>query len=167
MPEPINNTQQTHEPATQTEKTFTQAEVDALIGKRLAKAMKGLPSEEELNAYRTWQSNQQTEQQRVTTLTTERDTARGRVSTLEAELEQMKRDNYIYSKGLTGEDAEYVAFKAAKLMDDKTDFNAAVDKVMEARAKKPAFDWAASLGGDNTKPNTNAAMNAIIRGAFK
>lgn len=151
----------------QPERTFTQAEVDALIARRVSRVTRGLPSEEEMTAFRNWQSNQQNEQQRWNNLTTERDTARGRVTALEAELEQMKRENYIYSKGLTGEDAEYVAFKAAKLMDDKTDFNAAVDKVMEERAKKPTFDWSASLGGDNTKPNTNAAMNALIRGAFK
>ena len=50
MSEPINNPTPTPAPAPEPtpEKTFTQAEVDAMIGKRLAKAMKGMPSEEEL-----------------------------------------------------------------------------------------------------------------------
>ena len=52
MSEPIHN--QSPAPAPEPEstpvKTFTQEEVDAMIGKRLAKAMKGMPGEEELNA---------------------------------------------------------------------------------------------------------------------
>ena len=47
MNEPINNPTPAPAPEPAPEKTFTQAEVDAMIGKRLAKAMKGMPSEEE------------------------------------------------------------------------------------------------------------------------
>lgn len=54
MSEPINNPTPAPAPEPAPEKTFTQAEVDTLIGKRLAKAMKGMPSEEEMTAFRTW-----------------------------------------------------------------------------------------------------------------
>lgn len=148
-------------------KTFTQDEVDAIVSKRLAKAMKGVPNDEELSAYRSWKESQQTEQERWNNLTKERDTANGKVSSLTAELEQAKRDNYILSKGLTGDEAEFIAFKAAKMVDDKTTFEAAVDQLTAEREKKPAFDWTAPVGGGSAKPNVNDVMNSIIRGARK
>ena len=43
MSEPINNPTQAPAPEPAPAKTFTQEEVDAMIGKRLAKAMKGRP----------------------------------------------------------------------------------------------------------------------------
>lgn len=164
MSEPIVNPVPAPEPSPA--KTFTQEEVDAIVGKRLAKAMKGVPSDEELTAYRSWKENQATEQERWNTLTNERDTANGRVSALTAELEQAKRDNYILSKGLTGDEAEFISFKAAKMVDEKTTFEAAVDQLTAEREKKPTFDWAAPVGG-NKPTNTSSAMNAIIRGATK
>lgn len=154
------------EPEAAPAKTFTQEEVGAIVGKRLAKAMKGVPSEEELTEYRSWKENQPTEQKRWNDLTTERDTANGRISALTAELEQAKRDNYILSKGLTGDEAEFISFKAAKMVDEKTTFEAAVDQLTAEREKKPTFDWAAPVGG-NKPTNTSSAMNAIIRGATK
>lgn len=50
--------------ATEQEKTFTQAELDRAIQDRLAHERKKFPSEDELNAYRTWKDGQQTEQER-------------------------------------------------------------------------------------------------------
>lgn len=148
-------------------KTFTQEEVDAIVGKRLAKAMKGVPSEEELSAYRSWKESQQTEQERWNNLTEERDTANGKVTALTAELEQTKRDNYILSKGLTGDEAEFIAFKAAKMVDDKTTFEAAVDQLTANREQKPKFDWTAPVGGGNPGTSVNDLMNTLIRGAKK
>lgn len=79
MSEPINNPTPAPAPEPAPEKTFTQAEVDAMIGKRLAKAMKGMPSEEELTAYRTWQTGQAGEKERWDKLTGERDTLSGKL----------------------------------------------------------------------------------------
>lgn len=165
MSEPIENLVNTPEPAPA--KTFTQEEVDAIVGKRLAKAMKGVPSDEELNAYRSWKANQPNEQETLNNLTKERDTANGKVSALTAELEQAKRNNYILSKGLTGDEAEFIAFKAAKMVDEKTTFEAAVDQLAAERDKKPTFNWSAPVGGSGSKPSVNDVMNSIIRGAKK
>lgn len=165
MSEPIVNPAPAPEPTPA--KTFTQEEVDSIVGKRLAKAMRGVPSEEELSAYRSWKESQQTEQERWNNLTKERDAANGKVSSLTAELEQAKRDNYILSKGLTGDDAEFIAFKAAKMVDEKTTFEAAVDQLTAEREKKPKFDWSAPVGGGGTKTSVNEVMNSIIRGARK
>ena len=168
MSEPITNPTPTPAPAPEPtpEKTFTQAEVDAMIGKRLAKAMKGMPSEEELTAYRSWKESQQTEQEKWNDLTRERDESRAALTSAKAELEQLKREKYVISKGLSGEEAEFIAFKAGKMVDDKTTFEQAVD-ALTADRKKTTFDWTAPVGEGSKKTGENDAMNALIRGAFK
>ena len=82
------------------------------------------------------------------------------------ELGKLKQEKYVLSKGLTGEEAEFIAFKAGKMVDDKTTFEQAVD-TLTADRKKTTFDWTAPLGGDDKKHGANDAMNALIRGAFK
>lgn len=168
MSEPINNPTPNPAPAPEPtpEKTFTQAEVDAMIGKRLAKAMKGMPSEDELSAYRSWKESQQTEQEKWNDLTRERDESRAALTSAQAELEQLKREKYVLSKGLSGEEAEFIAFKAGKMVDDKTTFEQAVD-ALTADRKKTTFDWTAPVGEGSKKTGENDAMNALIRGAFK
>lgn len=166
MSEPINNPTPVPAPEPTPEKTFTQAEVDAMIGKRLAKAMKGMPSEDELSAFRSWKESQQTEQERWNNLTKERDESRTALTAAQAELEQLKREKYVLSKGLTGDEAEFIAFKAGKMVDDKTTFEQAVD-ALTAERKKTTFDWTAPVGDGSKKTGANAEMNALIRGAFK
>ena len=98
--------------------------------------------------------------------TTEAETAAGTLSTTQAELEALKRSYYVASKGLTGEEAEFIAFKAGKMVDDKTTFEQAVD-ALTADRKKTSFDWTAPVGGGKTKTGENDVMNALIRGALK
>ena len=100
------------------------------------------------------------------TKTTEAETAAGTLSTTQAELESLKRSYYVASKGLTGDEAEFIAFKAAKMVNDKTTFEQAVD-ALTADRKKTTFDWTAPVGGGITKTGENDVMNALIRGALK
>lgn len=100
------------------------------------------------------------------TKTTEAETAAGTLSTTQAELESLKRSYYVASKGLTGDEAEFIAFKAGKMVDDKTTFEQAVD-ALTADRKKTSFDWTAPVGGGKTKTGENDVMNALIRGALK
>ena len=48
------NVQSTENTATEQEKTFTQADVDALVQRRLERERKKYPSEDELSAFRSW-----------------------------------------------------------------------------------------------------------------
>lgn len=160
------NVQVTETTATEQEKTFTQADVDALVQRRLDRERKKYPSEDELSAFRSWKESQQTEQERWNNLTKERDESRAALSAAQAELEQLKREKYVLSKGLSGEEAEFIAFKAGKMVDDKTTFEQAVD-ALTAERKKTTFDWTAPVGDGSKKTGANDAMNALIRGAFK
>lgn len=166
MSEPITTPVPAPTPETSPAKTFTQEEVDAMIGKRLAKAMKGIPSEEELSAYRTWKDSQQTEQDRQAKRDKELADSKTALIAAQSELEQLKREKYVLGKGLTGENAEFIAFKAAKLVDDKTTFEQAVDQLTENR-QKVTFDWTAQAGGGSKEETENATMNNLIRGAIK
>lgn len=99
--------------------------------------------------------------------TTEADNATGMLTTTQAELEELRRSYYVASKGLSGEEAEFITFKAGKMVDDKTTFEQAVD-ALTADRKNPTFDWTAPVGGNGTKEQTeNSMMNALIRGALK
>lgn len=160
------NVQGTENTALEQEKTFTQADVDKMIQTRLDRERKKYPSEEEITAYRTWKDGQQTEQERQAKREKELADSKSALTAAQAEIEQMKRDKYVLSKGLTDDDAEFIAFKALKMVDDKTTFEQAVDKLTENR-QKVKFDWTAPVG-NGEKPNaTNAAMNNLIRGALK
>lgn len=160
------NVQGTENTALEQEKTFTQADVDKMIQTRLDRERKKYPSEEEITAYRTWKDGQQTEQERQAKRDKELADSKSALTAAQAEIEQMKRDKYVLSKGLTDDDAEFIAFKALKMVDDKTTFEQAVDKLTENR-QKVKFDWTAPAG-NGEKPNaTNAAMNDLIRGALK
>ena len=172
MTEPINNpAQQEPTPGDGGEITFTQAEVDALVSrekaKATAKATKGMPSEEELAAFREWKSSQQSEQERWNKLTGERDTLSGKLTAAENERDQLKRELYILKKGITGEEAEFIAFKAQKLVNDDMTFEQAVDSLIAEHKPKTTFDWTAPIGDGKTTKNANDVMNALIRGKFR
>lgn len=100
------------------------------------------------------------------TKTTEAETAAGTLCTTQAELEALKRSYYVASKGLTGDEAEFIAFKAGKMVSDKVTFEQAVDELTADR-KKTTFDWTAPVGGGKPKTGENDVMNALIRGALK
>ena len=160
------NVQGTENTALEQEKTFTQADVDKMIQTRLDRERRKYPSEEEITAYRTWKDSQQTEQERQAKQAKERADSKAALTASQAEVEQLRRDKYVLSKGLAGEDAEFIAFKASKMVNDKTTFEQAVDE-LTANRKKATFDWTAPAGGGTKETNMNSTMNALIRGALK
>lgn len=100
------------------------------------------------------------------TKTTEAETSAASLAALQGEHEALKRSNYVASKGLSGDEAEFIAFKAAKMVDDKTTFEQAVD-ALTADKSKITVDFGAPLGGGTKRNDVNSAMNALIRGALK
>lgn len=88
----------------QSEKLFTQADVDRIVGNRLARMKQDL---ETSDTYRR-----------------ERDEAR-------RELEEYKNSAFLKEKGVKADDMDYVSFKASQLIDDKTDFRQAAEKFLK------------------------------------
>ena len=110
--------QETKQEQEQEERTFTQAEVDELINKRMARVKKGLPSDEELNAYREWKAKQNPEPAKATP--DELETAR-------MEAEMTRRENYLLRKGIDPDDVDYYVYRISKEMDGETDFEDAAE----------------------------------------
>lgn len=155
--------------ATEQEKTFTQADVDTLIEKRLARERKKYPSEDEMKSFRDWKESQQTEKDRWDALTKERDTARTDLASVQSELEQLKREKILVSKGVPAEDVDYYAFKIGKLVTENITFEKAAEEFLkENNPARVRVDMTAQVGsGKLTAKTGNEAMNALIRGAFK
>ena len=134
---------------------------------------------DELTAFRSWRDSQKTQEERMEALTGERDAISGQLTQAEAERDELRRELYVLKKGVTGEAAEFVAFKAAKLVSDKVSFEQAVDSILEQSGVEdprsefarggtpPGFDWTARVGGGSTKTDPNSVMNALIRNARK
>lgn len=155
-------------PVTEPEKTFTQAEVDTLIGRRLAKAMKGMPDADELSAFRAWKGNQGAENDRINTLTQERDASKASLAAAQVELEQYKREKLLLGKGIPADDVDYYAYKIGKLVTkDKTFEQAAEEYLTQTGRSRVRVDMSAQLTGKGVEPTANEAMNALIRGARK
>jgi len=169
MSEPNATPNPAAEPETTPEHTFTQAEVDKLVGDRLAKVMKGMPSKEELAAYRAWKESQQTEQEKWNTLTKERDESRTALAAAQAELEQHRREKLLLGKGIPAEDVDYYAFKIGQLVTDSLPFEKAAEQFLKDRqpAQSVKVDFSAPVGGSGGAASVNDMMNSLIRGARK
>ena len=169
-PNPVGQTDpaQAGNPA-QNEKTFTQAELDAIVGKRISKAMRGMPDEAELAAFRSWKDSQQTEQQRLASITQERDTARVGLAAALAQVEQYQHEKVMMQKGVPADDIDYYVFKAEQLVSDTKTFEQAADEVIKARQPKNTVvvNLGGSLQGNNAPKTASDMMNALIRGAGK
>ena len=144
----------------QEEKTFTQAEVDAIINKRLAKERKGQPSAEELSAFREWKAKQTPpDADKVT---------RDDLDSALAEVEMARRENYLLREGIDPEDVDYYVYRISKTMDGDTEFEDAAKEYFKThKTRSPVrMDTGARLdGGKGGKKTLNEQMNDLIRNA--
>lgn len=117
----------------QTAKTFTQAELDAIVKQRLERQAKGQPSKEEMEAFRKWQDSQKTAEQlsqkKISAAENGRAEAEKRAQAAEAKC-------CAYSKGVTAEAVDdVIALAMAKVSDDMP-IEKAIDAVI---SKYPSF----------------------------
>ena len=166
MSEPIETpVDQEPTPGSGGEVTFTQAQVDALVSrekaKAEAKAKKGMPSAEELAAFRAWQAEHQTDEDKLGSAIKERDEARAKV-------EQYERERVLLDKGVPADDLDYYVFKIGKTLTDGKDFKTAAEEYLTAHPVSTVkMDTGANLGSGPVNKTANEQMNALIRGAFK
>lgn len=97
-----------------TEKKEGQAEIDVkaeaqkIADAMVAKKMKGMPSKEELKAFKDWQESQKTAEQKQA----EKDAEYQKTLN---ELNTLKQTNAVLSAGVNRDDADYVIFKVGKM----------------------------------------------------
>ena len=161
------NAVSTPEPA-QAEKTFTQKELDDIVKQRLDRAKKDMPSKDELKAFKEWQDNQKTAEQRnaekIAAAENGRTAAEKRAEAAEAKCTAL-------TKGVRPEVLDDVITLAmSKVGDDKT-VEQAIDEVIKkhpsfcaaaekAPEKKPSF-LGASGSGSNSQNDENMARTIM------
>ena len=124
----------------QPEKLFTQADVDRIINNRLARQKQDMDTADQ---YRR-----------------ERDDAR-------RELEQYKNDAFLKEKGVSEQYRGYVSFEAAKLVDDKTNFQQAVEKFLGSNPTYAGKGYrVVSTGSSAVSHGSGGSGDADIRKAM-
>ena len=106
-------------------KTFTQAELDAIIKERLARERKNQPDPEKLKKFEEWEASQQTEAEKAAE-------AAKKLQDAQTEAEQLRRENAVIRAGVNTDDADYVLFKVGKM---EGDFSGNLKKFLEDNPK--------------------------------
>ena len=93
-------------------KTFTQEEVNGIVKERLAKAQKGIPSNEQLAKYNEWKESQQSQQEKYDNLVKNSSEKDHTISILE-------KENAVLKAGITDQDeVEFICYKVGKMDGD-------------------------------------------------
>ena len=116
-----------------TEKTFTQKELDDIVRNRLERAKKDIPSKEELEAFREWQTGRAEAEQNTANQLAEAASARGAAENGRRALEIRVA---CLSRGVSPEFTDDVIALAERYSDENTPIESAVDSVI---AKYPVF----------------------------
>ena len=94
------------------EKTFTQDEVNNIVKERLAKAQKGIPSKEELTKFNERKESQKTQQDKHDELIKDSGEKDSTISNL-------KKENLVLKSGITDSDeVEFIVYKVSKMDGD-------------------------------------------------
>ena len=115
----------------QGEKTFTQDEVNSIVQKRLEQQSKKSPSKEELEAFKKWQEDQKTAEEKRA----EKD---AEYNKMQAELNLYKNKEKVTKAGINPEFAEFAVFEVSKQVNDSTDFDAVLTSWIEANPQYKA-----------------------------
>ena len=144
------------------EKTFTQKELDEIVRKRLDRAKKDMPSKNELDEFRKWKDGQKTAEQKAAE---ELAAANSAKEAAEREKNALELKMSCISKGVKPENASDVAALAEKYVDDNTDIDKAIEKVLE---KYPSFCGKVKASGITTgakigaSPDVTAGRSSFI-----
>lgn len=131
------------------EKTFTQSEVNDLIKSRLDRERKNMPSKDELAAFKKWQEEQQTtEEKHNNAINAEKQKA----AEAEIRANEFEAKYVAMTKGVKAEAVDdVIALARAKVNDDVT-LEQAIDGII---AKYPAFSGKAPQTNTGVKTGNN------------
>lgn len=140
-------------------RTFTQEQLDAIIARERSKATKGWFTADQMAA----------KDNSISTLTTERDTARSDLAKVQSELDALKNEKFLSGKGVPSDMLEFYAFKIGKLVTDKKTFEQAAEEYLKdnppAGTVRMSTGGGVNNGGGSQPQKPNDIMNALIRGA--
>lgn len=110
----IVDTRTTQKNEEEAEKTFTQDEVNSFLKKEKEKLLKGMPTKEELKAFKDWQESQKTAEQKQSEKEIEYQ------NTL-SKNQSLIQENEVLKSGVNIDDIDYVIFKVSKIEGDFSD----------------------------------------------
>ncbi len=146
------------------ETMFTQEQVDAIVGQRLSRAMKGMPSESELAEFRNWKENKGKNDETIATLTKERDDNKKLLDEANAKIAKSEHESLLTSKGVPKDKVDFYDFKINQLVNDKTTYEQAMESfIKDNPVERPRVDLGSPLGGGTPKTTSNDEMNNWIR----
>ena len=147
--------------ATGAAKTFTQDEVNDLIKARLERERKGQPTKDELAAFRAWQDEQKTAEQKqeeaVKAQADRADAAEKKAAALEAKL-------LAASKGVSPEAADDVVALASLKVSEETPLETAIDEVLK---KYPQFTGTSAPRTTGVPAGSGGAAVSGVEAAFR
>jgi len=154
-----NNPEPQQVPEPIPERTFTQSDLDRMLvkekrtGENRILKMFGLNSDSEVAPFLESHKN-----------------LNGQLTVTTNELNALKNEKTLLSKGVPSDYVDYVSFKASQLVDDKTDFNTAVDNFLKDNPTYITKKGMSVSFGKPQEPNGVALtpkekMNQMIRDA--
>lgn len=108
-------------------KTFTQAELDAAIEKRLAREKKKQLSEDDIKAFQDWKKTQKPADADPATSELQK-----KLDAATAKLEAAERKETVLNANVKPKMAAYVVFEVSKLVTEKTEFEDALETFLKA-----------------------------------
>lgn len=117
----------------QTEKTFTQSELDGIVKERLARANKDKPSKEEIEAFNSWKESQKTQAEKQQEAIKNYET---KITEANSKYQDLESKYFAIEKGVKKDSLPDVLVLAKSLVNEETPIDKAIDKVLE---KYPNF----------------------------
>lgn len=136
-----NATDETSEP----KKTFTQTDVDKLIGERLKRERSKAPAKEELDKFKEWKKTQQSEQERIAE-------ERKELEATKSELSRLRNEKEVLKNGVDNKFTDYVTYEVSKMDGDFA------ENLTDFLNNNPHFSTKAD---NNTTPNVPAGGKKI------
>lgn len=139
-----------------------QAEAQKIADAIVAKKLKGMPSKEDLKAFREWQEQQKTPEQKEES--EELAKAKREAEKYKAQAQAYERERAAVKAGVSPEYAEFVAFAAGRQVDDDTDFDTALAAYLKENPQYKGSAAPTKTGMSQGKSGTEASLADEIRG---
>lgn len=144
----------------QSEKTFTQAEMDKVIADRLAREKKNLPDKKRLEAFKAWEDSQKTAEEKQADIIAQAEKSKADAEQRAIEFEAKYT---AISKGVKADAVEDVIALAKAKVTDTVTLDKAIDEVIK---KYPQFSGNAPVITTGVKTNNGGSNVSGVEAAF-
>jgi len=142
-------------------KTFTQAELDAAIEKRLAREKKKQLSDDEIKAFQEWKKTQKPAETDPATSDLQK-----KLDAATAKLEAAERKETVLNASVSPKMAAYVVFEVSKLVTEKTDFDDALETFLKANPEYKTDQTNKPAGAQGQRQTSPAGKLTDVEEAF-